>query len=134
MKNRISLKLSVVATLFTILFLSPALHAQLTTLMQQPLLSDGEQFTLLRIELPPMTGNADPESGHRHPGDTIVYVESGTVTNQMNDEPAKEFRAGESWYEGPNELHAQFRNNDPEETAVVIVFMVNKQDEPLTTR
>ena len=111
-----------------------AAFAQPETLMQQPLLSDGRQFTLLRIELPPMSGNDDPANGHRHPGDTIVYVESGTITNQMNAEPVREYRAGEFWYEGPNELHARFRNNDPEKTAVVIVFMVNDAEAPLTAR
>ena len=134
MKNSLHINMLFMTFLITVLFSSPFANAQLSTLMQQPLLSEGRQFTLLRIELPPMTGNADPEAGHRHPGDTIVYVEKGTVTNQMNNEPVKAYQKGEYWYEGPNELHAQFRNNNAEETAVVIVFMVNDQDEPLTTR
>ena len=117
-----------------LIFVSSVASAQISTLMQQTLQSEGRQFTLLRIEIPPMSGNNNPESGHRHPGDTVVYVESGTVTNQMNNEAPVEYKAGDFWYEGPGELHAQFRNNDPEETAVVIVFMLNDHDEPLTYR
>ena len=90
---------------------TPAAFSQRETLMQQPLLSvAGKQFSLLRIELAPLTGNDGSAPGHRHPGDTIVYVESGTVTNQMNDDAVKEYRAGEFWYEAPGELHSQFMN------------------------
>ena len=137
MKNR---KSSPARPPFTLLLLfslvltwaTPAL-AQLETLLQQPLGSvDDGQFTLLRITLAPGTGNDGSAPGHRHPGDTIVYVESGTVTNQMNEEDIREYEAGDFWVEHPGDLHAVFRNNDPEVPAVVIVFMVNHPDEPLT--
>ena len=108
-----------------------AANAQREPLMQMPLLSaDGKQFTLLRIELAPGTGNDGTAPGH--PGDTIVFVESGTVTNRMNNDEVKIFQTGEYWHEAPNDLHAVFRNNDPEIPASVIVFMVNDSDQPLT--
>ena len=114
---------------------SGQVSAQQEQLTHQALQSvAGHDFTLLRITLPPLTGNDDPTRGHSHPGDTIVYVESGTVTNQMNDEDPKEYGAGEFWVEGPGELHAQFRNNDPREPAIVVVFMIAGTGEPLVKR
>ena len=128
-------KVTLLAALCASLFLPALASAQNETLLRQPLASvAGRDFTLLRITLPPMSGNGDPERGHRHPGDTIVYVESGTVTNQMGDGPSHDYHAGEFWVEGPEELHAVFRNNDPAEPAVVVVFMITGTGEPLTHR
>ena len=136
MKNQKSVRtFSTLALLAIISYLPLSASAQLETLLQQPLMSvDNSQFTLLRITLPPLTGNNDSANGHRHPVDTIVYVESGTVTNQMNDEAVKTYKAGESWVENPGDLHAQFRNNDPDIPAVVIVFMLTEPGDPLTSR
>ena len=44
-------------------------------------------------------------SRHRHPGPTFVYVLEGAVEIELEGAPAKVYRAGESFYEDPHQLH-----------------------------
>ena len=75
---------------------------------------------------------------HRHPRSAFVfaYVLSGTIESQVEGEPARAYRAGESWYELPGGgPHLVSRNVSTTEPAKLLaVFVVDSSNrEHLTT-
>lgn len=73
---------------------------------------------------------------HRHAGSAFIYarVLSGAIRSQVNDEPAKVYQAGESWYELPGSHHRVSENASDRETASLLaIFVVDTDDRPLTT-
>lgn len=92
-----------------------------TPLLRELLTSvDGKQVVMSRVEVPP-GGGADVRA-HRHPGETVVYIVSGRITSQLNDEAPVVYKAGEAFFEPTGALHARFTNDDPKEPAVAIVI------------
>lgn len=83
----------------------------------------------VRMELvtfPP--GAAAPE--HHHPGHVFVYVLEGQIISQLDDGPADTFKAGDSFYEPTNGLHAVTKNPSDSETAKILVFMIMEEGKP----
>ena len=73
---------------------------------------------------------------HRHAGSAFIYahVLSGAVRSQVNDEPARVCRAGESWFEAPGSRHRVSENASAAEPArLLAVIVVAEGDRPLTT-
>ena len=67
---------------------------------------------------------------HRH-GDAFVYVYvlSGTVRSQINDEPAKVYHAGQDWYEPPGSHHVVAENVSATDSAkLLVIFVANTGD------
>jgi quercetin dioxygenase-like cupin family protein len=78
-------------------------------------------------------GHAPP---HRHAKSAIIYatVIDGMVRNQVNDGPARMFRAGENWTEMPGDHHLVSANASATAPArVLAVFVVDTADTQLTT-
>lgn len=72
--------------------------------------------------------------GHTHPSSAFIYatVLEGAVQSQVNDEPVKTYRAGESFSENPGDRHAVSRNASRTEPArLLAVFVVNTADSEL---
>jgi quercetin dioxygenase-like cupin family protein len=66
--------------------------------------------------------------GHTHPSSAFIYatVLEGAVQSQVNDEPVKTYRAGESFSENPGDHHAVSRNASSTEPArLLAVFVVD---------
>lgn len=73
---------------------------------------------------------------HRHATSAFIYafVVSGAVETQVNDEPVRTVRAGESFYEPPGARHVVSRNASKTAPAKLLaVFVVDNDDRPLTT-
>jgi quercetin dioxygenase-like cupin family protein len=73
---------------------------------------------------------------HRHAGSAFIYarVLSGTIRSQVNDEPARVYRAGEGWYELPGSHHRVSENASERDAASLLaIFVVDTNDRPLTT-
>lgn len=73
---------------------------------------------------------------HRHAKSAFIYayVVSGAVESQVNNEPKRVYRAGESFSEPPGALHAVSRNASATEPAKLLaVFVVDSSDKALTT-
>lgn len=121
MKN---IRATFIHTLLSItLCTAPATYAQseadIQLLMQEKLsFAEGKTATVTRLEAPP----GYKAASHSHPGETFVYVESGRILNQVNDEEPKVYEAGDYFFEPANATHARFENTDPENSAVVIIF------------
>jgi quercetin dioxygenase-like cupin family protein len=69
---------------------------------------------------------------HRH-GSAFVYayVLSGAVRSQVNDEPVRVYRPGETWFENPGSYHRVSENASATEPARVIQFSVHRLHSPL---
>ena len=71
-------------------------------------------------------------SRHRHPGPTFVYVLEGAVKIELEGAPAKVYRAGETFYEDPHQLHISTKNGSKAEPARILVYHLSHKGEPLT--
>ncbi len=70
---------------------------------------------------------------HRHPGHVFVYVLEGEIVSQLDDGPADTFKAGDSFYEPTNGLHAVTKNPSATETAKILVTMIMEEGKPSLT-
>ncbi|GJE34887.1 cupin domain-containing protein [Methylobacterium oxalidis] len=72
---------------------------------------------------------------HRHARSAFIYahVLKGAVRSRVGDEPAKVYRAGESFFEEPGAHHRISENaSDSEAANLMAVFIVDAGDKPLT--
>ena len=70
---------------------------------------------------------------HRH-GSAFVYayVLSGAVRSQVDDEPVRVYRPGETWFERPGSYHRVSENaSDTEPARLLAVLIADAGDEPL---
>jgi quercetin dioxygenase-like cupin family protein len=101
--------------------------AKVTTLFSRDL-SDipGKEGTMLIVEYPP--GGADPV--HRHNANAFVYVLEGSVIMQVRGSEPVTLHAGETFYEGPNDIHVVGRNASKTEPAKFLVVLVKNKGAP----
>ena len=79
-------------------------------------------------------GGASPSHTHAKSAFIFAYVVSGQVESQVNDEPKRVYRAGESFYETPGSRHTVSRNASKTEPAKLLaVFVVDSDDKALVT-
>ena len=73
---------------------------------------------------------------HRHANSAFIaaYVLSGAVRSQVNDEPVKVYKAGESFFEAPGAHHRVSENASTTEPArMLAIFVVDSSERTLTT-
>lgn len=79
-------------------------------------------------------GGASASHLHSKSSFIFAYVISGAIESQVNDEPKRVYRAGESWYENPGSHHRVSRNASATEPAKLLaVFVADTDDRALTT-
>jgi len=74
-------------------------------------------------------------TSHRHAPSAFIYahVIAGAVRSQVDDQPAKVYRAGEGWSENPGAHHRVSENaSETEPAKLLAVFVVDSNDSPLT--
>jgi quercetin dioxygenase-like cupin family protein len=92
----------------------------------------GKSLVALVVDYAP--GGASPSHLHAKSAFIFAYVLSGAIESQVNDEPKRIYRAGESWYENPGSSHRVSRNASKAEPAKLLaVFVVDTDDKALTT-
>ncbi len=72
---------------------------------------------------------------HRHADSAFIYahVLSGAIRSQVDDEPAKVYRVGESFYELPGSHHRVRENaSDHEGASLLAIFVADTKDNHLT--
>ena len=75
-------------------------------------------------------------TSHRHAASAFIaaYVLSGAVRSQVNDEPVKVYKAGESWFEAPGAHHRVSENaSETEPARMLAIFVVDTAEKTLTT-
>ena len=79
-------------------------------------------------------GGASLSHAHAKSAFIFAYVLSGEIESQVNDEPKRVYRAGESWYETPGSTHRVSRNaSNTQPAKLLAVFVVDTDDKKLTT-
>jgi len=92
----------------------------------------GKSLVALVVDYAP-GGESDPHT-HAKSAFIFAYVVSGEIESQVNDEPKRVYRAGESWHETPGSTHRVSRNASKTEPAKLLaVFVVDTNDKSLTT-
>ncbi len=80
----------------------------------------GKEALLLEVEYPP--GGADPV--HRHDAHAFVYVLEGSIVMQLKGGTAVTLTPGQTFYEGPQDVHTIGRNASTTESAKFLVLLV----------
>ena len=100
----------------------------ITVMMRESLLDDaGREGVVARVALAP--GHSD--AVHRHAAHVFVYVLEGTVDMQVAGGRLLRLKAGDTFYENPDDVHTISRNASDSEWATLLVFFVKNRDAPL---
>ncbi|SDM39055.1 Cupin domain-containing protein [Polaromonas sp. JS666] len=70
-------------------------------------------------------GAADPV--HRHHAHAFVYVLEGSIVMQVKGGKEVTLTAGQSFYEGPNDIHTVGRNASATQPAKFLVLLLKKK-------
>jgi quercetin dioxygenase-like cupin family protein len=101
--------------------------AIVTEVMTKPLPDfPGKEALMITVDYPP--GAVDPV--HRHHADSFVYVLEGSIVMQVQNGPEVTLTPGESFYEGPDDLHTVGRNASQTESAKFLVLLLKDQHAP----
>jgi quercetin dioxygenase-like cupin family protein len=103
-------------------------EAKVTPLLSKELKeSPGKEGLMLVVEYPP--GNSDPI--HRHNAHGFIYVLEGSVVMQVRGGKQVTLTAGQTFYEGPNDVHVVGRNASSAKPAKLLVFLVKDKGAPV---
>ena len=90
----------------------------------------GKRLVSHIVDYPPGASSAS----HRHGPSAFIYayVLSGEIRSQVDDEPARVYRAGETWFESPGAHHRVSANaSDTEPARLLAVLIVDVADQQL---
>jgi quercetin dioxygenase-like cupin family protein len=89
----------------------------------------GKELSMIAVEYPP--GGFDPV--HTHDAQAVVYVLEGSVVMQVKGGPPVTLVPGQTFYEGPDDVHIVGRNASHTVPAKVLVFLVKDKGAPILT-
>src|SRR3984893_15388691 len=105
-----------------------AQEAKVTELMSKDLINlPGKEGQMITVEYPP--GSVDPV--HRHNAHAFVYVLEGSIVMQLKGEKEVTLKPGDTFYEGPDDVHTVGRNASKTEPAKFVVFLVKDKGAPV---
>ena len=104
-----------------------AQQPKVTSLMSKDLTEfPGKEGMMITVEYPP--GGSDPI--HRHNAHAFVYVLEGSVVMQLKGGKEITLTPGQTFYEGPNDVHVIGRNASQTKPAKFVVFLVKDKGAP----
>jgi len=107
-----------------------AQDAKAVTLMKKDLPeAPGKEMEMITVEYPP--GAVDPV--HRHNAHAFLYVLEGTVVMQVKGGKEVTLRPGQTFYEGPQDVHVVGRNASTTQPAKFVVVFVKDKGAPILT-
>ena len=86
----------------------------------------GKEGLLIAVEYPP--GATDPI--HRHNAHAFVYVLEGSVVMQLKGGKEVTLKPGQTFYEGPDDVHIVGRSADKTKPAKFVVFLIKDKGAP----
>jgi quercetin dioxygenase-like cupin family protein len=103
-------------------------EAKVTPLFSKDL-SDfpGKEGLMITVEYPP--GSSDPI--HRHNAHAFVYVLEGSIVMQVRGGKEVTLTPGQTFYEGPSDVHVVGRNASQTQPAKFVVFLVKDKGAPV---
>jgi quercetin dioxygenase-like cupin family protein len=87
----------------------------------------GKEVTMITVDYPP--GAQDPI--HRHNADAFVYVLEGSIVMQVKGAPPVTLTAGQTFYEGPDDVHVVGRNASKTTPAKFVVLLIKPKGSPI---
>jgi quercetin dioxygenase-like cupin family protein len=91
--------------------------------------ADGKELRMLTVEY--VRGGASMP--HRHNAQVFVYVLEGAVRMQIKGSDPVTLGPGETFYEGPDDIHIVSANASQSKPARILVFIVKDKATPLST-
>jgi quercetin dioxygenase-like cupin family protein len=105
-----------------------AQEARVTPLMSKDLTNlPGKEGSMITVEYPP--GSSDPI--HRHNAHAFVYVLEGSIVMQVRGGKEVTLTPGQTFYEGPDDVHVVGRNASQTKPAKFVVFLVKDKGAPI---
>ena len=87
----------------------------------------GKEGLMIAVEYPP--GSTDPI--HRHNARGFIYVLEGSIVMQARGGKEVTLTPGQTFYEGPDDVHVVGRNASQAKPAKFVVFLVKDKDAPV---
>ena len=108
----------------------PARTDPVKTLMSQDLSGvPGREVSMITVDYPP--GASTP--AHTHHAQALVYVLEGSIVMQAKGTEPVTLTRGQTWSEGPDDVHVVSRNASTSAPAKYLVFMVKDKGAPILT-
>jgi len=105
-------------------------QASVDTLMTKALNDyPGKEGMLITVVYPP--GAVDPV--HRHDAHAFLYVLEGSIVMGVRGGKEVTLTAGQTFYEGPDDVHTVGRNASKTEPAKFVVFLLKNRGAPVLT-
>ncbi|MGY6271504.1 cupin domain-containing protein [Achromobacter denitrificans] len=86
----------------------------------------GKDVLMITVDYPP--GAADPV--HRHDADSFIYVLEGSIVMQLRGGKEVTLTPGQTFYEGPDDVHTVGRNASQTQPARFLVLLIKKKGAP----
>ena len=103
-------------------------QAKVTSLMSKALTENpGKEVLMITVDYPP--GSSDPI--HRHNAQAFVYVLEGSIVMQVRGGKEVTLTPGETFYEGPDDIHVVGRNASSTKPAKFLVFLIKNKGAPV---
>lgn len=87
----------------------------------------GKEVLMITVDYPP--GTVDPI--HRHNAHAFIYVLEGSIIMQVKGGKEVTLKPGETFYEGPDDLHVVGRNASTTKPAKFVVFFIKDKGAPV---
>jgi quercetin dioxygenase-like cupin family protein len=105
-----------------------AQEAKVTELLSKDLTNlPGKEGLMLIVDYPP--GSVDPI--HRHNAHGFIYVLEGSIVMQVRGGKEVTLTPGQTFYEGPDDVHVVGRNASQSKPAKFVVFFVKDKGAPV---
>lgn len=105
-----------------------AQESKVTQLMSKDLTNcPGKEGLMITVEYPP--GGSDPI--HRHNASAFVYVLEGSIVMQVRGGKEMTLTPGQTFYEGPEDVHVVGRNASQTKPARFVVLLVKDKGAPI---
>jgi quercetin dioxygenase-like cupin family protein len=105
-----------------------AQQAEVTPLMTKELADiPGKEALMITVVYPP--GGADPV--HRHNAHGFIYVLEGSVVMQVKGGKPVTLAAGQTFYEGPDDIHVVGRSASSTKPAKLLVLLLKNKGAPV---
>src|SRR5215475_7869894 len=103
-------------------------EAKVTELISKDLKDlPGKEGLMITVEYPP--GSVDPV--HRHNAHGFIYVLEGSIVMQVKGGKEVTLKPGDTFYEGPDDVHTVGRNASSTEPAKFVAFFVKDKGAPV---
>jgi quercetin dioxygenase-like cupin family protein len=103
-------------------------EAKVTDLMSKDLTNlPGKEGLMMIVDYPP--GSVDPI--HRHNAHAFIYVLEGAIVMQVRGGKEVTLTPGQTFYEGPDDVHVVGRNASKSKPAKFVLLMVKDKGAPI---